>query len=381
MLKIIKNQELENIYVKCVYDRILNKKIITGLSKEKKLEKIVNRLKILFGGNLIHTKHLSNPSLTNEEFLKSFILLPYEDLLALQRATDMFWKKNGLTIRNSCKVMNTIYDCYDNIRDGIKCSDSIRNTYKIPTEVFNKEGKIKLNHFIVKKLGISQCPYCNAEEVDIVQNKAIFELDHFFPRSIYPVFAICLYNLVPAGHNCNSLKNNLRTNYQSPYDEHYIIEDLKFTAIFDTCLLNRKSHSKKEIISKKDNLKLGYRIDNELYSLEEMRHLVGTAITTTTKPIIENLIHMGIAARYCNDTDIYNEILKLFTCSIMMPNIWFKFNEKFAGIEYADILRQGAYGAIHQDEDLINNRHAKCRRDLMEQAGIIKKSGNKYLYI
>jgi hypothetical protein len=56
------------------------------------------------------------------------------------------------------------------------------------------------------------CPYCNlnrivvtdiSDSVDDTQD-AYLDLDHFFPKSRYPYFAVSFYNLVPCCHDCNS---------------------------------------------------------------------------------------------------------------------------------------------------------------------------------
>lgn len=62
---------------------------------------------------------------------------------------------------------------------------------------------------ITKALGIRACPYCNAEEIivqDLVEEGVRIrssELDHFYPKELFPYLAISLYNLVPSGSVCN----------------------------------------------------------------------------------------------------------------------------------------------------------------------------------
>src|SRR5690606_3268511 len=68
--------------------------------------------------------------------------------------------------------------------------------------------------FIKLNFSNSTCPYCNYGIVEIVkknntmplthQNIAYFDLDHFYPKSIYPFFALSFYNLIPSCHTCNS---------------------------------------------------------------------------------------------------------------------------------------------------------------------------------
>lgn len=77
---------------------------------------------------------------------------------------------------------------------------------------------------LIEKLGIHVCPYCDDEYLDVIDAKGKIkrtsEFDHFFPegKTKYPALAMCFYNLVLSGQNCNGVKlqNLLGT---SPYDE------------------------------------------------------------------------------------------------------------------------------------------------------------------
>lgn len=80
---------------------------------------------------------------------------------------------------------------------------------------------------LIKKMDVHVCPYCDDEHIDSVKDetKRTSEFDHFFPegKTKYPALAMCFYNLVLSGQNCNGLKKqNLLE--ASPYDES--IEEL-----------------------------------------------------------------------------------------------------------------------------------------------------------
>ena len=81
--------------------------------------------------------------------------------------------------------------------------------------------RIRIEH--IKNLNISVCPYCNRNYIvnfEVQGNQIIStaELDHFFPKSEYPCFAISIYNLVPCCHTCNHIKSNKNINICSPLD-------------------------------------------------------------------------------------------------------------------------------------------------------------------
>lgn len=63
----------------------------------------------------------------------------------------------------------------------------------------------------VKNLGITVCPYCDEEFLDLLESEEkgsvrTLEIDHYFPKGKYPALAMCFYNLIPSGQNCNGLK-------------------------------------------------------------------------------------------------------------------------------------------------------------------------------
>lgn len=70
-------------------------------------------------------------------------------------------------------------------------------------------------------LGITVCPYCDDEYLDIIDRDGTSvrtsEIDHFFPKSKYPALAMCYYNLIPSGQNCNGLKKELEIE-ANPYE-------------------------------------------------------------------------------------------------------------------------------------------------------------------
>lgn len=56
------------------------------------------------------------------------------------------------------------------------------------------------------------CPYCNLNPIVVTDisdsddntQDTYLDLDHFFPKSRYPYFAVSFYNLIPCCHDCNS---------------------------------------------------------------------------------------------------------------------------------------------------------------------------------
>lgn len=78
--------------------------------------------------------------------------------------------------------------------------------------------------WIVSKLKLEVCPYCGEVPISrsvvqhIVNGKVVIkpELDHFLPKSLFPYFAVNVFNLIPCCDRCNnkSLKGNVLPIYQ-----------------------------------------------------------------------------------------------------------------------------------------------------------------------
>lgn len=69
------------------------------------------------------------------------------------------------------------------------------------------------------------CFYCNyAGTLNLSQNKkylTYYDLDHIFPKSIYPFLATSFYNFIPSCATCNRKKSNTVINGLNPfYEEH-----------------------------------------------------------------------------------------------------------------------------------------------------------------
>lgn len=74
---------------------------------------------------------------------------------------------------------------------------------------FILKGEIYNGWKFVENLGISVCPYCNLNTLfNLPNGKRTSELDHFYPKESYPLFAMSFYNLIPSCKVCNQLKNN-----------------------------------------------------------------------------------------------------------------------------------------------------------------------------
>lgn len=80
--------------------------------------------------------------------------------------------------------------------------------------------------WLMTKLNIKVCPYCNRTYTFTIKNKPKKaqrqvrpEFDHFFPKSKYGHLALSFYNLVPSCPQCNHLKGNNEFDFHPYYGD------------------------------------------------------------------------------------------------------------------------------------------------------------------
>lgn len=126
-------------------------------------------------------------------------------------------------MKNECFATNgnksVINDLY------IKIHDAFGNV------VNSQKDNMTMRVRIVKEADITVCPYCNRDYINCrADNVSGAQLDHFYSRAEYPLFAVSLYNFVPACGNCNRVKSAQAKDFASPFDETIDWEnDVKFS--------------------------------------------------------------------------------------------------------------------------------------------------------
>ena len=137
--------------------------------------------------------------LENENNLKIFILLQPMDLT------------------------NLIQNIYKKFPKSHYPKESInRIFYRIFVDYgYDKIDKLKF----IQKIALGSCPYCNRNYIFSINKKSSVkaEIDHFYPKSIYPYLAISYFNLIPSCPTCNGFgaKEGKDTFYSYPITNPY----------------------------------------------------------------------------------------------------------------------------------------------------------------
>lgn len=95
----------------------------------------------------------------------------------------------------------------------------------------------EIRHKLMASLGVRTCPYCNRNYITrygIKGNKSTADLDHFYQKEQYPLFALSLFNFVPSCPVCNSRMKNIHPadDAMYPYEEGFgndVHFELKYT--------------------------------------------------------------------------------------------------------------------------------------------------------
>lgn len=114
----------------------------------------------------------------------------------------------------------------------------------------NKQIKNKIYDFIINKLNVHTCPYCNRSYTFTVLSRntketpARPEFDHFYIESEHSFLVLSFYNLVPCCHICNHIKGAKRTGinpYFKAFEAKFVVRDEHGNIPDKTNLLNLKA--------------------------------------------------------------------------------------------------------------------------------------------
>ena len=90
----------------------------------------------------------------------------------------------------------------------------------------NHTGKWN-RHKLLSLMEIEVCPYCQRNYISSFEEnndkRTTADLDHFYPKSLYPFLALSLYNFIPSCQICNSRFKGSKDTYNSvyPYEESF----------------------------------------------------------------------------------------------------------------------------------------------------------------
>jgi len=111
-----------------------------------------------------------------------------------------------------------------------KSNNLNRLLYGVFTNVYDQMDNWKF----IDRIETDTCPYCNRNYIyKLTKNSKIKpEIDHFYPKSLYPFLGLSFYNLIPSCQTCNGFGakwalDPLSENMKSPYEINHT--DFRFS--------------------------------------------------------------------------------------------------------------------------------------------------------
>lgn len=239
------------------------------------------------------------------------------------------------------------YVCQNKINNNPENWECVKSLYNLSEEI-NVAGKLeKINMFIVRNFidsggkGLLVCPYCNRNYVNSRGKALGSEMDHFYNKKEYPMFAISLYNFIPSCSTCNRIKGIkelkinpfLRDNTNRiKFDITIDVDGYKIDFIHD---LNGDAEGKNNIEELKKDVIDTLRLD-EAYKIHDIE----------IKEMVERERKFGSE---------YRESLKK-----IFPEEGFELERKIDVLIYGDVV-------FTPDEELVNKSLGKFKKDVYEK--------------
>jgi HNH endonuclease len=126
----------------------------------------------------------------------------------LNNTVRLFLKKyKNILIKGKPHLLSEVNKRYENLVLNITERKNVKTFFAetvYPYHFQQKHSKDFLN-----LLEIDTCVYCNRNyTLNLVGTHARAELDHWFPKSEFPLLGLSFYNLIPSCHSCNHIKGS-----------------------------------------------------------------------------------------------------------------------------------------------------------------------------
>lgn len=244
------------------------------------------------------------------DVLYAWIVMPYKDMEAIKKYIEKKIQDDlariNLSARNYYRQFTPLksfhglierrrrydYPKYPDVKAEIDKNtwyEQIYNNLKKFEEFYDDFSHVKINNWIVQKVGMKVCPYCNIAYTYSRGNSVTAQLDHFFPKSEYPMFALSFYNLIPSCSACNRIKHDDLMAYASPYEDG-AFHNLRISWEYEG--------------------QAGDERYDEKESLEELEKKIKIKIMTPKLSEQNNISGMNILEAYQQHRDYAGEVIK-----------------------------------------------------------------------
>lgn len=196
--------------------------------------------------------------------------------------------------------------------------------------------------WLTKTLAMNTCPYCNRQYTFTICSdqgnlKTRPELDHFYPKSVYPYFALSFYNLIPSCPTCNRIKLEHELDHH-PYMHEFGSESKFIVRTIDGCDINPW------VIGKED-------------------------ITIDFSSKNKNIKRLGLTELYNEHVDYVVEIMD--KCVAYNASYYESLTDSFKGLAKTDDeIERIIWGSYLEIAEHKKRPLSKLTRDILDQFGI-----------
>ena len=175
----------------------------------------------------------------------------------------------------------------------------------------------------VNDIGLQTCPYCNRAYIQSVSRRGVVrpQIDHFYPKSMYPYLGLSFYNLIPSCSVCNGTtakgdKDSYDDELVSPYEIKN--NDFKFNFNFMTLTdfqvkLDKKININDEYFKLEDFYKhhgdIVYELYTKIYHEDTKEHFDSLRKSLNGIGFDLDEIHRFITCGYLNNKDLHKRPL------------------------------------------------------------------------
>ena len=235
------------------------------------------------------------------------------------------------------------YENNQNLKKAKYTKEALHNIlYRIFVDYgYEKIDKLKF----IDNIGLGSCPYCNRNYVFTTSKNGSIkpEIDHLYPKSLYPYLACSYFNLIPSCPTCNGFgaKEAKDTFYVYSISNPYTIKPIDFHFSITPQKVDFIDDVKKEQYDF-TNFEIdiyGNKANLEIFHLEEL---------------------------YKQHKDI---VLELLIKKVYYPQSYIEELSKY-GFSKDEIYRY-LFSNYNQDEDLHKRPLSKLIRDISEELGLL----------
>lgn len=261
------------------------------------------------------------------ENIRKIAICPYlEELVAMQKEWFELFEEDDRKILSGV-IKNLL--AYDSFYDGLGI------------EIDQKMMQWNRQKLLVKS-NAKICPYCGRQYITSWQEGTTASCDHYYPKELYPLLSINMYNLVPSCHVCNSVLKGRNVKNESdlhlyPYQD--ASEILKF----------------KVKIEDAESL---YNISEEANSIEIVSQVNDELKTSRAEKSLELFRLQEIYQYHAEDAFKLRKALKEEASEAY---------QKIFRENYKQLENINDYAFSYRKKDMLDEPLVKFRRDIEEQ--------------